>query len=113
MIAKILFENGHRHVSADDLHFLAISRRVAVAQATIYNTLRQFKDAGLLREVMVGPGRSYFDTNLSPHHHYFIEEEGRLIDVPQDGAEVNILDTPPGTMLERVDLVVRIRSIKP
>ncbi|WP_374649836.1 iron response transcriptional regulator IrrA [Dongia sp.] len=111
-IAKFLFEEGDRHVTAEELQFLSASRRHSIALATIYNTLKQFKDAGLLREVMVGPGRSYFDTNVTPHHHFFLENEGRLIDIPESAATVHVSEVPPGTALDRIDVVVRIRTIK-
>ena len=77
-LARLLFEPGDRHVTAEQLHSEANAARVEVSLATVYNTLHQFTEAGLLREVVIEPGRSYFDTNTSDHHHFFHEGDGRL-----------------------------------
>ena len=71
----MLFEEGDRHVTAEQLHSEAQSLNIRVSLATVYNTLHQFTDAKLLREVVVDPGRSYFDTNTADHHHFFHEKE--------------------------------------
>src|ERR1700684_546789 len=81
-LARLLFERGDRHVTAEQLHGEAQAASVPVSLATIYNTLHQFIEAGLLREVVVNSGRSYFDTNVSDHHHFFFEDTRRLLDIP-------------------------------
>ena len=79
--------------------------------ATVYNTLHQFCEAGLLREVVVDPGRSYFDTNTGSHHHFFNVERGELTDIPAELINVASLPSPPlGTQIDRVDIVVRVRN---
>ena len=109
-LAKLLFEGGDRHVSAEDLHAEAGAQRVSVSLATIYNTLHQFTNAGLLREVVVEPGRSYFDTNTSDHHHFFHEQVGQLEDIPGEQVRLAELPAPPsGTAIRRVDVIVRVR----
>jgi len=111
-LARLLFEQGDRHLSAEQLHAEAAAAHIQVSLATVYNTLHQFTEAGLLREVVVEPGRSYFDTNTSDHHHFYYEGTGRLQDIP--GAELNIteLPAPPrGTAVTRVDVIVRVRSL--
>lgn len=113
-LAMLIFGGGARHFSAEELHLEAIASRMCVSIATIYNTLRQFIAAGLLREIMVGPGRSYFDNNTAPHHHYFVEKEGRLIDIPEaEMASLRVPEPPPGTSVTRVDLIVRVALIEP
>ena len=108
-LAKLLFEQGDRHVTAEQLHEEAQSAKVRVSLATVYNSLHQFTELGLLREVVVEPGRSYFDTNISDHHHFFFEDEGRLMDIAGDRVEVARLPTPPlGTTLRRVDVILRV-----
>jgi Fur family iron response transcriptional regulator len=108
-LAKLLFEQGDRHVTAEQLHEEAIGAKVRVSLATVYNSLHQFTQMGLLREVVVEPGRSYFDTNTSDHHHFFFEEEGRLMDIAGDRVEVSRLPSPPaGTQLKRVDVILRL-----
>ena len=81
-LAELLFGGPHRHVSAEQLHSEATEAHVGVSLATIYNTLHQFHEAGLLREVAVDASRSYFDTDTSDHHHFYVEDEQRMIDIP-------------------------------
>jgi Fur family transcriptional regulator, iron response regulator len=81
-LGRILFGKGDRHVTAEILYEEALSAKVPVSLATIYNTLHQFTDAGLLRQVAVDGSKTYFDTNLSEHHHFFIEGENDLVDIP-------------------------------
>jgi Fur family iron response transcriptional regulator len=92
-LARLLFETGDRHVTAEQLHGEARDAGIRVSVATVYNTLHQFTEAGLLREVVVDPGRAYFDTNTS--------ERVVLASVP---------DTPPGTAIDRVDVILRLKS---
>ena len=80
-LGRVLFAKGHRHISAEDLHAEAEAAGVRVSLATVYNALHQFTEAGLLREVAIDGTRTYFDTNVSDHHHFFVEGEGRLIDM--------------------------------
>jgi len=109
-LAEILFSHGHRHLSAEDLHAEALAAKVPVSLATVYNTLNQFTGAGLLREVAVEGTRTYFDTNTDDHHHFYVENENRVFDIP--GAHVAIGELPPppdGMEIVRVDVVVRLR----
>lgn len=109
-LARVLFEGGHRHVTAESLHAEVKATPMPVSLATVYNTLNQFRDAGLLREVVVAPGRSYFDTNTGHHHHFFVETDGELHDFPSDEVTIAGLPAPPeGTKLSRVDVIVRVR----
>ncbi|WP_303979246.1 iron response transcriptional regulator IrrA [Dongia mobilis] len=110
-LAKLLFESGDRHVSAEDLHAEAVANRISVSLATIYNTLHQFTSAGLLREVVVEPGRSYFDNNITSHHHFFVEGEGELIDIPASEVALSQLPAAPaGMKVSRVDVIVRLAN---
>lgn len=109
-LARALFEREHRHVTAESLHAEAKAARNPVSLATVYNALNQFRDAGLLREVVVAPGRSYFDTNTGHHHHFFVENDGELHDFESDKVTIAGLPSPPkGTKLSRVDVIVRVR----
>lgn len=110
-LAKLLFENGDRHVTAEALHGEALRADIRVSLATIYNTLHQFTTAGLLREIVVDAARSYFDTNTSDHHHFFVEDSGQLKDIPGEGIAVTGLPAAPdGTAVARVDVIVRVRD---
>lgn len=109
-LARLLFENGNRHVTAEQVHEEALGGGVKVSLATVYNTLHQFTEAGLLREVVVDAGRTYFDTNIEDHHHFFYEDSGDLRDIPLQSVQVTDLPLPPdGHDVARVDVVVRIR----
>ena len=112
-LAKLLFEKGDRHLTAEHLHSQAIANNVRISLATVYNTLHQFTAAGLLREVVVEPGRSYFDTNVDEHHHFYFEDSGRLQDIPGDQARLAELPIPPeGAQVQRVDIMIRLREPK-
>ena len=109
VLARRLFDGPHRHVTAAGLHAEVLREEAGVSLATVYNTLHQFTKAGLLRELVVESGRSFFDTNTTHHQHFFFEESGRLVDVPGDRISVNALPpTPPGTTVSRIDIVVRV-----
>src|SRR5919204_76918 len=88
-LARLLFGGADRHVTAEQLHGEALAAAIRVSLATVYNTLHQFTDAGLLREVVVEPGRSYFDTNTDDHHHFFSESRGTLQDIPGDAVVIS------------------------
>jgi len=109
-LAKLLFDGCDRHVSAEQLHGSAVSAKIPVSLATVYNTLHQFTDAGLLREIVVDAGRSYFDTNVTLHHHYFYEKSGQLMDLAGDTIRLEgiPLQSPDGHRVSRVDVIVRV-----
>jgi Fur family iron response transcriptional regulator len=106
----ILFAKGDRHVTAELLYEEASKAKVPVSLATVYNTLHQFTEVGLLRQVAVDGSKSHFDTNASEHHHFFVEGEDALVDIPGAQVLVDKLPTAPdGYEIARVDVVVRLR----
>lgn len=108
-LARILFNVGDRHVTAEELHEEAVVARVPVSLATVYNTLNQFTRAGLLREVAVEGAKTYFDTNTSNHYHFFIESTGTLLDIESDELQVvGIPEAPDGTSITRIDVIIRL-----
>ena len=108
-LAKLLFDGCDRHVSAEQLHGEALSASIRVSLATVYNTLHQFTDAGLLREIVVDAGRSYFDTNTTDHHHFYHVGSGRLEDIPGEMVEIaRVPPAPAGKRITRVDVIVRV-----
>jgi Fur family iron response transcriptional regulator len=110
----ILFGKGDRHITAEMLYEEAAKAKVPVSLATVYNTLHQFTDAGLLRQVAVDGSKSYFDTNVSQHHHFFVEGENDLVDIPDADVVVGKTPVPPeGYEITRVDVVVRVRKKRP
>lgn len=109
-LAKLLFRGGDRHFTADSLYDEALSGRIPVSLATIYNTLQQFVTAGLIRRLAIEGQKAWYDTNVSEHHHLFFEEDNCIYDIP-DGA-VSIAHLPPipeGMAISRVEVVVRLR----
>ncbi len=77
--------------------------------ATVYNTLNQFVDAGLIRRIAVSGERTYFDTDVSGHQHYYIEAEDRVDDIPMKAVRVEDLPAPPpGYRITKVDVVVHL-----
>lgn len=108
-LAKLLFDSGDRHVTAEMLHAEVLNANVRVSLATVYNTLHQFTSCGLLREIVVDASRSYFDTNTSEHHHFFMEDSGDLMDIPGDEIVVSKLPAvPDGRQIKRVEVIVRV-----
>lgn len=108
-LARLLFDDGDRHISAEQLHSEALAANIRVSLATVYNTLHQFTDVGLMREIVVDSGRSYFDTNTSEHHHFFFEKSGRLEDIPGDQIHLaQVPRAPEGHRIKSVDVIVRI-----
>jgi Fur family iron response transcriptional regulator len=111
-LATLLFGTCDRHVTAEMLHAEAVAAGERVSLATVYNTLHEFTRAGLLRELAIDGTKAYFDTNTSNHNHFFVESEGRLIDIPGDAIRVDGLpQPPPGTRIVHVDLVVRVAKV--
>lgn len=108
-LARLLFTGCDRHVTAEMLHEEAVRVGQRVSLATVYNTLHQFKRAGLLREIAVCGQRAYFDTNTSNHNHYFIEADGSLLDIPGNTIRVDGLPPPPDHLkIAHIDVVVRL-----
>jgi Fur family iron response transcriptional regulator len=106
----ILFAKGDRHLTAEMLYEEASKAKVPVSLATVYNTLHQFTEVGLLRQVAVDGSKTYFDTNTSAHHHFFVEGDNELVDIP--GADEIVGKAPvapPGYEIARIDVVVRLR----
>jgi Fur family iron response transcriptional regulator len=109
VLGRLLFESGDRHVTAEQLHAEVAALGEHVSLATVYNTLHQFKRAGLLRELAIEGSKAYFDTNTSNHNHFLLESNGELMDIPGDAIRVEGLPEPPeGMKITHVDVVVRL-----
>lgn len=109
-LANLLFAKGDRHLSAEELHEEALAAGVPVSLATVYNALHQFTQAGLLRILAVEGAKTYFDTNISDHHHFFVEGENKVYDIASGPVKViNLPDPPEGMEIANVDIIVRLR----
>ena len=111
LISQLLFEGGHRHFTAEQLRAEVVEAGGDMSLATIYNTLNQFSDVGLLKEIKVGESVTHYDTNNDHHHHFYDPERNVLIDIPRDQLAIDRLPEPPdGKRVDRVDVVVRLAS---
>jgi Fur family iron response transcriptional regulator len=107
----LLFGKGARHLTAEMLYEEAIQAKVPVSLATVYNTLNLLTDAGLLRQVSVDGTKTYFDTNVSSHHHFYLENSHELVDIPDPHMILQEMpDVPEGYEVSRIDMVVRLRK---
>lgn len=112
-LAELLFAKGDRHLTVEELHEEAIAADVPVSLATVYNTLHQFTEAGMIRVLAVEGAKTYFDTNVSDHHHFFIEGRNEVLDIPVSSIEIgNLPPAPEGMEISYVDVVIRLREKK-
>ena len=112
-LASLLFAKGDRHLTVEELHEEAASDGIDVSLATVYNTLHQFTEARMLRVLAVEGNRTYFDTNVSDHHHFFVEGRNEVLDIPLSNLAIeNIPEPPEGMEIAHVDVVVRLREKK-
>ncbi len=109
-LADLLFAKGDRHLTVEELHEEATIAGVPVSLATVYNTLHQFTEAGLLRVLAIESAKTYFDTNVSDHHHFYVEGDSEVVDIPVSNLEISNLPEPPeGMEIAHVDVVIRLR----
>lgn len=109
-LADIIFAKGDRHLTVEELHEEAVAAGVPVSLATVYNTLHQFTEAGMIRVLAVESAKTYFDTNVSDHHHFFVEGENEVLDIPVSNIQIDNLPEPPeGMEISHVDVVIRLR----
>ena len=110
-LAALLYAKGDRHLTVEELHEEATDAGIDVSLATVYNTLHQFTEAGLIRVLAVESAKTYFDTNVSDHHHFFIEGENEVLDIPVNNISIGNLPEPPeGMEIAHVDVVIRLRA---
>ena len=112
ILAKLLFEKGDRHISAEELYEEVRKEDRKISLATIYNTLKQFKNLGLLKELVVDKNKSIYCTNHDSHYHLYIEDENKIIDIPQKNIDLNIPEIPACLNFHNIDIIVRVRTLK-
>lgn len=109
-LGDLLFAKGDRHLTVEELHEEAVTAGVPVSLATVYNTLHQFTEAGMIRVLAVESTKTYFDTNVSDHHHFFVEGHNEVLDIPISNLTIGNLPEPPhGMEIAHVDVVIRLR----
>ncbi|KKX31551.1 iron response transcriptional regulator IrrA [Rhizobium sp. LC145] len=110
-LADLLFAKGDRHLTVEELHEEAQSAGVPVSLATVYNTLHQFTEAGMIRVLAVESAKTYFDTNVSDHHHFFVEGRNEVLDIPVSNIAIgNLPEAPEGMEIAHVDVIIRLRE---
>jgi len=112
ILAQLLFQKGNRHISAEDLFDEVKKEDRKISMATIYNTLKQFTNLGLIREIVVDKNKSLYDTNNKPHYHLYIEDEGKVHDIPTNNINLDLPSIPACLNLHNIDVIVRVRSLK-
>tara|TARA_B100001123_G_C14866317_1_gene850070 strand:+ start:193 stop:645 length:453 start_codon:yes stop_codon:yes gene_type:complete len=112
ILAKILFDKGDRHISAEELYIEVKKENRKISLATIYNTLKQFTQIGLLKELLIDQNKSIYCTNHDEHYHLYIEDEGKIIDIPKNNIDLNIPEIPACLNFHNVDIIVRVRTQK-
>lgn len=109
-LGDLLFAKGDRHLTVEELHEEAVAAGVPVSLATVYNTLHQFTEVGLIRVLAVESAKTYFDTNVSDHHHFFVEGHNEVLDIPVNNLTIaNLPEPPQGMEIAHVDVVIRLR----
>lgn len=109
-LAELLFTGCDRHVTAEELHAEAVARDISLSVATVYNTLHQFTDAGLVRVLAIDGLKTWFDTNVADHHHFVVDGTGEILDVEADDLVVsNLPEAPAGMEISHVDVIIRLR----
>ena len=109
-LADLIFAKGDRHLTVEELHEEAVTAGVPVSLATVYNTLHQFTEAGMIRVLAVESAKTYFDTNVSDHHHFFVEGHNEVLDIPVSSLTIGNLPEPPeGMEIAHVDVIIRLR----
>ena len=112
VLAKLIFDKGKRHVSAENLFDEVKKEERKISMATIYNTLKQFTNLGLIREIVVDQNKSLYCNNNQSHYHLYIEDEGKVIDIPTKNIDLDIPSIPACLQLHDIDVIVRIRTLK-
>jgi len=115
LICKLLFDRkGTFHFTINQLrNILKNESYKKVSLATIYNTIHAFKKKGYLKEISLNSDKSYFDTNVSNHHHFFNESTNELIDLEDtDVGKINIKKTITGKKIKSIEVLVKIADIK-
>ena len=112
VLAKLIFDKGKRHISAENLFDEVKREERKISMATVYNTLKQFTSLGLIREIVVDQNKSLYCNNNQSHYHLYIEDEGKVIDIPTKNIDLDIPSIPACLQLHNIDVIVRIRTLK-
>ena len=112
VLAKLIFDKGKRHISAENLFDEVKREERKISMATVYNTLKQFTSLGLIKEIVVDQNKSLYCNNNQSHYHLYIEDEGKVIDIPTKNIDLDIPSIPACLQLHDIDVIVRIRTLK-
>ena len=112
ILAKLIFDKGKRHISAENLFDEVKKDERKISMATVYNTLKQFTSLGLIKEIVVDQNKSLYCNNNQSHYHLYIEDESKVIDIPTKNIDLNIPSIPACLQLHNIDVIVRVRTLK-
>tara|TARA_B100001179_G_scaffold216155_1_gene186905 strand:+ start:157 stop:573 length:417 start_codon:yes stop_codon:yes gene_type:complete len=108
-LVKLLFDGKNKHFTAEDLYEKVKLKKNKISLATIYNTLHNFVEKKLLKQVSIKDGKTIFCTNMSSHHHFFNSVTGKLIDIPRNKIKLKkIPKAPEGLKIDSVDVVINL-----
>ena len=112
-ICEVLFNRDKTfHFTINDLA-KSISDKLneKISLATVYNTVHAFKDKGYLKEISINSDKSYFDTNITGHYHFFDEDTNQLIDCDNSDIEkINIKKNITGKKINSVEVLIKVAS---
>ena len=112
ILTKLLFEKGKRHVSAEELYDEVRKEDRKISLATVYNTLKQFTKLGIIKEIVVDQNKSLYCNNNKSHYHLYIEDEGKVVDIPTENINLDVPSIPACLNLHNIDVIVRVRTLK-
>ena len=112
VLAKLLFEKGKRHVSAEELYDEVRKENRKISLATVYNTLKQFTKLGIIKEIVVDQNKSLYCNDYKSHYHLYIEDEGKVVDIPTENINLDVPSIPACLNLHNIDVIVRVRTLK-
>ena len=112
VLARLLFEKGKRHVSAEELYDEVRKEDRKISLATVYNTLKQFTNLGIIKEIVVDQNKSLYCNDYKSHYHLYIEDEGKVVDIPTENINLDVSTIPACLSLHNVDVIVRVRTLK-
>ena len=112
VLARLLFEKGKRHVSAEELYDEVRKEDRKISLATVYNTLKQFTKLDIIKEIVVDQNKSLYCNDYKSHYHLYIEDEGKVVDIPTENINLEVPSIPACLSLHNVDVIVRVRTLK-
>ena len=110
LIASYLFDGDDKHITAEDLFKKLSKSKSKISLATVYNTLHEFYKKKLINKLTINSEKTYFDTNMSSHHHFYHKEDGTLFDVSNNLKISGLPNPPKGKKIKKVEILVHLKK---